>query len=261
MKIYSVWVVRKQIDKSNIAYPISQNIVSWWMVEAIFKYVAYKKLYYINWHEAPEVVQSWNEYLKQNFKDWQEAVCWVHLTLFQYKTMILKDGVKQDEFKKLITSKLYHYANKTNGKLMVELNVQNTSNLPLHVKEGLSVRNINKKELVVFGKDKCIFHRSHLNNPTWYIDKKSSIRIKEMRKGIMVSHFSSRKFGFGLEMNKENFKKVNKKMEEKDFMEHKVAIYLNGNARKPELNKNALLCLIEHRKGKDGYWNFNHMLL
>ena len=54
---------------------------------------------------------------------------------------------------------------------------------------------------------------------------------------------------------------MNKKRKDKEYMENEVAIYLNGTAYNPELNKNPFLYIIGHRKGKDIYWNFNHMLL
>ena len=79
---------------------------------------------------------------------------------------------------------------------MVEINVQNTNNFTSHVKEGLSLRKKNQNELVIFGQDECIFWSSHLNDLTWYIDGKLSMRTKGMGRGIMVSGFSSRKFGF-----------------------------------------------------------------
>ena len=39
-------------------------------------------------------------------------------------------------------------------------------------------------------------------------------------------------------MKKKDFKKVNQKRKDKEYVEHEAAIYLNGSARKPELKQN-----------------------
>ena len=77
-------------------------------------------------------------------------------------------------------SKLHHFVNK-DGATFVEINVQSLSNnLPFDVKEGQSVQKKNDKELVIFGQDECIFQSLHLNDCTWYIDSKLSMRSNGM---------------------------------------------------------------------------------
>ena len=99
-------------------------------------------------------------------------------------------------------SKVHHFVNK-DGATFVEINVQILSNnLPFNVKEGQSVQKKNDKELVIFGQEKCIFQSSYFNDRMWYIEGKFSMQSKGMGRGIMVIGFSSRKFGFGLEMDK-----------------------------------------------------------
>ena len=53
----------------NISYPVKENVVSNWMREAGFRYAAYKKSYYMDRHEAPDIVADREKYLVRNFDD------------------------------------------------------------------------------------------------------------------------------------------------------------------------------------------------
>ena len=82
-----------------------------------------------------------------------------------------------------------------------------------------------------------------------------------MGRSMMVSRFSSRNVGFGLEMNNDDLNKTNEYCKCKKYVEEDAATYLNGSAAKPQHTENPFLCLLEHRQGNNGYWTYHHMIL
>ena len=66
-KVLAEWTVQDMLSH-NIAVAVKLNDVSRWMREAGFKYVAYKKSYYVDRHEAADVIADRNKYLRKKLK-------------------------------------------------------------------------------------------------------------------------------------------------------------------------------------------------
>jgi len=144
-KLLAGWTM-ENLKAMNISVPVKENVVGRWMKEAGFCYAAYKKSYYVDRHEAPDVVESRNKYLVSNFEDEIHERCWVQLTVPQFHAMVevnIHDFVDGHDFE-----------------------------------PQLSIRNETRRELVIFGQDEAIFRTTHLNTNTWYIDGQSSRHAK-----------------------------------------------------------------------------------
>ena len=166
------------------------------MREYGFRYAGYKKSYYVDRHEDPDVVLSCEVYVKQNFQDEVDEKCWIQLPVVLYHNIMRREE-SVGNVEKFVRSKAFFYIDNNNSQY-VEVNIHDLSSdtatdLPA---VALSVRNKTGVELVTFGQDKCIFRSSHLNDNVWYIDGKTTLRKKGMGSGIMVSAFTSYKFGF-----------------------------------------------------------------
>ncbi len=68
---------------------------------------------------------------------------------------------------------------------------------------NLSVRKpANKKPALIFGQDECIFKQYLINGKTWCMsDGTKPLLPKDEGQGLMVSAFTSRDLGFGLNLN------------------------------------------------------------
>ena len=112
----------KQLKASNIAVPLATHTVSRLMNEAGFRYAAYKKMYYVDRHEAPDVVASRKIYVEKNFHNELRERTWTHMTMYDFNKVIESKG-DDDEIREFIRSKVHIYPDKTTGTLMVEVNI------------------------------------------------------------------------------------------------------------------------------------------
>ena len=258
-KLLAGWTM-ENLKAMNISVPVKENVVARWMNEAGFCYAAYKKSYYVDRHEAPDVVESRNKYLVSNFEDEIHERCWVQLTVPQFHAVMKKNekGEGIDNVRKFIMSRAHTYQNEQNVP-MVEVNIHDFVD-GHDFEPQLSIRNETRRELVIFGQDEAIFRTTHLNTNTWYIDGQSSLRSKGMGVGVMVSSFNSYRFGFGMNITNEQLQCVNTYRRAKCYCETNAAIFLNGSPAKPSLTESPFLCMLEHGQGKDGYWTYNHMV-
>ena len=118
--------------------------------------------------------------------------------------------------------------------MKVEINIHNIGQLFEGMTEPqLCVRlNKEKKECGQFEQDEIIFGLSHLNTKTWYVNDQCKLQSKEMGRGIMVSRFSSYKFGFGMDISKDELQQLNTYRNNKRYSGEEDAFFLNGTATK-----------------------------
>ena len=75
----------------NITVPVELNVVSRWMRKAGFKYDAYKKCYYVDRHEAADVIADRNKYLRKFFEDEVREKSWVQMPLSEFHLLMKKE--------------------------------------------------------------------------------------------------------------------------------------------------------------------------
>lgn len=143
-----------------------------------------------------------------------------------YTTSI--DG-KEVQMLEMHTDDLYSYCK-----------LDDEQNLPMIGPHGglLSIRTLcGKKPRLVFGQDEAIFCSYQFNESCWTVDGETSLWVKGLGVGIMVSVFVSCTFGFGLDVTKEDLAKINQLQLNKKYADEEAATYINGNNTKRDLIK------------------------
>ena len=73
---------------------------------------------------------------------------------------------------------------------------------------------------IILGQDECVFQQYHLHSKQWIGPHgERALLPKTQGYGMMVSGFTSREFGFGMELSAEELKKVNTKSRRKKYMD------------------------------------------
>ena len=259
----------KELTNYKISYPVSKHIVASWMKEAGFHYAGYKKSYYVDRHEDPDVVIDREKYILRCFEDELYEACWIQMPYKDYlrtQRKRIQNKCIDDEVTTFVEKMAYVFSKHKNQKeQMIEMHVDLLHSLPATCRPTMSVhrKHKNRKELVVFGQEECIFRSSQLNEKTWFVDGKARLRSKGLGRGIMVSSFCSRKFGFSMEISESDLDRVNQYRSTFaiTYKETEAAMFLLGSKVKPALQETPFLRLLEHGQGRDGYWTYNHMIL
>ena len=121
------WSVQ-QLHDNGFPYPISHYMIGTWMKEIGFEYRRYKKCYYVDRHEDPDVVEARNIYIADHFETELREKCWTVMPLGEYKkTFMGKKKVKRitaDDKKvgKFMDKDVYHFKDR-HDRDWVELHV------------------------------------------------------------------------------------------------------------------------------------------
>ena len=183
-KLLKDWTAA-QLKSNRISYPVSPYIVGRWMREAGFRYERYKKTYYVDKHEDPDVIKYCNTYLEESFSDELYEHCWIQLPKKLYLVQCLSKKLqnlgkhhsvkKQKTTLENVSNKISKYNKQVrsfeyneDGREMIELHVDDVyacdndedKYLPKLPKFGgnLSVRFPDgAKPRLVLGQDEAIF--------------------------------------------------------------------------------------------------------
>ena len=128
---------------------------------------------------------------------------------------------------------------------------------------NLSVRKeANVRALIALGQDKCIFKQYLFRAKAWKINGVRHPMPKDEGYGLMISAFLSRVFGFGMEMTKDDLRRVNEYREEKQYTDQDAAIVINnGRANKAKLTQSPFVATFEYGASAEGYWTYDRMVL
>jgi hypothetical protein len=237
-------------DLNVTSFPVQPRIVRRWMRDAGFKYEAYRKCYYVDRHEDPDVVADRTDYIPKCFEVELREHVWVQLPLETY-TRVMELKRKHNEPRKKRTkggavkphsntetekqmnefheSLTYRYETKE-GEPFVEAHVDmvysysdfdDEIGLPkLDCEETggvggwLSCRILPcVRPVTAIGQDEVIFHPSTLNENCWIVDDISPLRSKGgTGNGKMISGTKTRMHGFGgPKISADELKKINEK--------------------------------------------------
>jgi hypothetical protein len=282
----------EQFTNLNISYPVTPHIASRWLREAGFRYEAHRKSYYVDRHEAPDVVHTRKKYVGRSFKLELREYCWVQLPKMEYERRKIAKKAKEKEKKakekakkpkeekkkskdehpeinvdNYVESMVYEYKNEK-GEACVEVHVDMLTEYDddylrdLPFGGNLSVRKPpNLKPLVVFGQDEAIYRSTSLCPHTWTIDGQSPLRTKGSGRAIMVSAIMSREFGFGFLLTLQELAAINLIRTGKQYADEESATALFGDANKPKLTESPFIRTLEIGIRKDGYWTYKHMVV
>jgi hypothetical protein len=264
----------KEFTNLNISYPVTPHIASRWLREAGFRYEAHRKSYYVDRHEAPDVVHTRKKYVRRSFELELREYCWVQLPKMEYERRKRAKKAKEKEKKakekakkpkeekkkskdehpeinvdNYVESMVYEYKNEK-GEACVEVHVDMLTDYEtddgylrdLPFGGNLSVRKPpHLKPLVVFGQDEAIYRSTSLCPHTWTIDGQSPLRTKGSGRAIMVSAIMSREFGFGFALTLQELAAINLSRTGKQYADEESATALFGDANKTKLTESPFI--------------------
>ena len=134
-----------------------------------------------------------------------------------------------------------------------------------HLRYGgnLSIRKpIDKKPIILFGQDECIFKQYAFTKKTWTLpDGTKPLIPKDEGQGVMLSSFVSREFGYGMELSDSVLALINRYRENTNYSDCDAAIQRNGRAKKNLLTQSPFIKELEYGANKEGYWTYECMSL
>lgn len=124
---------------------------------------------------------------------------------------------------------------------------------------------MDKKPLIVFGQDECIFKQFSFYKKMWHgSDGQQQLLPKDEGEGVMVSGFCSREFGFGFpDLSAEDLLRINRYRVDQDYLDSNAALKVCHHTKKAhrEIKKDPFVEYFEYGENKDGYWTYDHMVL
>ena len=248
-------------DEYNLTKLCSGTVLKW-MHQLGFKFSSKTKIYYVDGHEKPEVVEHRQKYINQYIRE--ELLCyrWVQLNEDQVNELEIKN-------KGFSRNNGYKYINKDTQNVMYEFHVDTHSCIDpfvCDVEYGgfLSVRrDQSQKPLIIFGQDESIYRQYQSNKKRWFLpDGLGCLLPKEQGQGIMYSSFVSRDFGYGMKITEEDLERINNKREFEHYSDCDSAKdVLNGSTKKEKLTTSPFIRTFEYGKNREGYWTYSHMML
>jgi len=83
---------------------------------------------------------------------------------------------------------------------------------------------------------------------------------KDDDQGLMISAFHSHEFGFSLEMNESDLKKVNEWHHGEKQHDESAAKGKRGTSNKKDLPSGPFIIKFEYGAANKGYWSYDHMV-
>jgi len=129
----------------------------------------------------------------------------------------------------------------------------------------LSVRRPVDKPIVIFiGQDEAIFKQFLFLSKMWTgPNGERPLLPKDEGAGCMISAFICREHGLIREINDQTLALVNANRQGATYQDEEAALEINGTIYKTPLvkEKSPFLVNFEYGENKEGYWNYNHMVL
>ena len=123
--------------------------------------------------------------------------------------------------------------------------------------------NLNQSPIMFIGQDEAIFKQFLFLTKMWTgPDGERPLLPKDEGAGVMISCFICREHGLLREIDKQTLNLVNASRLGQSYADEEAAIEVYGNARKRPLeNKSPFLVYFDYGENREGYWNYNHMVL
>jgi hypothetical protein len=129
----------------------------------------------------------------------------------------------------------------------------------------LSISRDTTKPIVIFvGQDEAIFKQLLFLLKMWMGPKGERILLQEDEgAGVMISSFICREYGLIQELDRCTLDSMNEIREGTRYADEEAAMEVFGSSLKPLLSvgKSPFLTYIDYGENKEGYWDFNHMVL
>ena len=260
--------IREQLEKITVnsilrecnLTVLNEETIRQWMHKIGFQFEERKKCFFVDAHEREDVVQDRNAYVKDALEQDLSRHCWIQKVAddLDLKELYEKGELKEEYGHKYIDG---------NGVAMIEFHVDNHKSFFDWGNENceyggcLSVRFPGGRKLVRIGQDEACFNQFASSKSAWVGSKgERGLLPKHDGAGIMISGFTSRELGFGVEWNDELRNKVNDLRAGQTYADEEAAIEVYGRIQKHELEENPFVRYFEYGANYQGYWNSFHMI-
>ena len=130
---------------------------------------------------------------------------------------------------------------------------------------NLSVRRDSNKPIVMYiGQDEAIFKQFSFLSKMWTGPKgERALLPKDEGAGVMISSFISREHGLIQELDEDTVHRINEIRQGARYADEEAAMEVYGSSLKPLIStaKSPFLTYFDYGENKDGYWDYNHMVL
>ncbi|KAI2493895.1 hypothetical protein MHU86_20622 [Fragilaria crotonensis] len=232
-----------------------------WMHATGFRYKNRCKHYFVDGHEKPETLAYRPIFTRRYLSYEVQAYRWIQVTLAASRELEAQDLVAKNCG--------YQYVCPVNQTEMVEYHVDaipSDEKLALGSYGGnVSVRRDCNKPIVMFiGQDEAIFKQFSFHSKMWTGPKgERPLLPKDEGAGVMISSFISREHGLIQELNDDTIHRINEIRQGARYADEEAAMEVYGSSLKPLLStgKSPFLTFFDYGENKDGYWDYNHMVL
>ncbi|CAB9523729.1 unknown protein [Seminavis robusta] len=251
---------------SNGLKNICCNTTHRWLTFLGFKRSLYKKGFYTDIHERPDVVSSRIEYCIELMKLELHSAVWVQLLPFRVQQ--LKE-----------TNRIYPNNDGVpilhQGQTLFEFHVDDivdSHNLPElqgnRFGGNYSLRlPANASRTIVWGQDEVVSNEKAMNSMAWYgSEGQQALRPKDLGCSIMISGVVSREAGWMPIPTPEQLRLINANRAGKDYVARDAAIVVQGSAAKrpfteKDIQSRCCRWPLHPGQNNEGYWTNNHTIV
>ncbi|KAI2509347.1 hypothetical protein MHU86_5100 [Fragilaria crotonensis] len=232
-----------------------------WMYAVGFRFKKREKHYFVDGHERPETLAYRPVFTRKYLASEVQAHRWIQMTLEESKRM--------ESLEQIPTNCGYIYVD-DDGIDMIEYHVD----VSYHFEEklagypfggNLSIRKpIAAKPVIYVGQDEAIFKQFLFSHKMWVAPGgQRALLPKDEGSGIMVSAFVTREHGIIREISDMVLDEVNEQRSGQVYADEEAAIEVHGCSKKMPLtkSKSPFLLFFEYGENREGYWNYNNMVI
>lgn len=243
----------------------SYSTVVRWVHYLGFKRGKTGKSYYVDGHEHEAQKQHRSKFTNTYLTELEPCTHrWVQMSIEIF------EGIQESLGDDRILHKGYRYKCPETANDMIEFHVDDHERLQTYANEtlkcpfggNLSVRMPeNSKPLIILGQDESVFSQFTFNSMQWIAPSgKRKLLPKSSGQAMMISAFTSREFGWGMDLSDDELTKINEKRKGEDYFDKDAALEVHKTTKKKPLTSSPFVCKFEFG-GSNGYWNGNHMTM
>jgi hypothetical protein len=229
-----------------------------WLKALGYKYSEQGKCYYADAHEREDVVRYRIKFVDRYLNEYEPYMPrWIQVSLDYLKN-------EQDDQQEMIELHVDTIADDKFSDLHHLIERAEARNNGMGANQSYFRKDKEKKILLAIGQDECIFKQFLMMKKAWQ-NKNGRFRLrpKDDGRGIMVSAFQCREFGFGFPFFLVYKDKINAFRDGKSYVDISAAKNINGTEKKSDLDEDPFVQFFEYgtADGKQGYWSYDHMIL
>jgi hypothetical protein len=230
-------VTKEEFLQANGLKSLCLDTIHRWMRFIGFKRDRYRKGFYVDAHERPDVIASRIEYCIELFQLEIRSAVWVQLTAERVEQLRLSNQIYPNNNGIPVTK---------NGRQFFEFHVDDVIGSAL-LDELKGTRfgghyscrmRDTDHPTILWGQDEVVAHEKQQNSMAWYgPDSQQSLRPKDLGCSVMISGVVSREAGWHPVPNKEQLRRINALRYDKKYVATDAATAVFGSDSKKPLSE------------------------